>query len=801
MKNKFLFFLLLFPIALFSQEAFIKGKVVDDLNQPISFVNILVFEKEGSVAIAGAVTDDEGNFILTDLKSQSYFIEVSMVGYEKIGKTISTHNSDFQTITLKESIEELNETILGYKNPVIKREPGKLVFTVENTTLSTGDSFNLLRKTPGVLILGNNIKVKNSTPIVYINDKRVYLTANELNSLLKSMDASYIKSIEVITNPSAKYGAEASTVLNINTNKAISIGYKGSVNATWEQATFSKYRFSTSHYYKKNWFNMYANYSYSPRKDFKQDDNYIRFFNSDNISTKSIWESDFEKVTHSNAHQGNILLEALVNDKNTLRFSSNILVSPDKTLNNKVEGEILNAQRELDSLFDTKSNLENDSRNLSFNLEHEIELNDNGAQLTTSANYIIYKNELLQELRSDYYLPTGEDLKTVEFFTDAVQDSEIITGQIDFESSLFEGELKSGLKYSNIDTESSLDFFDIENSNPIFNEDNSDFFIYKESIYAAYISLVKGWEKIELNLGLRGEYTDVKGDSRSLGVINNQEYFNLFPAISLLYQKNEDHLFGLSYRRSIQRPRYQSLNPFSYYITDNIVNNGNPNLVPTLKNQYTISYNWKEKWSFEAYYIHKKDPLKVISFQDNQNSSTQNIDANIISDINFSLDISYASSINSWWYFWAYTSGYYLENEFYALASPQEKYINNTFGFYGQIYNGFTLSKDGTFTSDLNATYISNLISGSFDYNNQFICSVSFRKSLWDNRASINAGIDDIFNTNNIPVTSRYYNQDNNYFAHPESRMVRVGFKYNFGNYKLRNNNNKDKIDEEHRLD
>jgi len=126
--------------------------------------------------------------------------------------------------------------------------------------------------------------------------------------------------------------------------------------------------------------------------------------------------------------------------------------------------------------------------------------------------------------------------------------------------------------------------------------------------------------------------------------------------------------------------------------------------------------------------------------------------------------------------------------------------LNSSFGFYAQVYSNFTLSKDGTLTSDLNATYISNLISGSLDYNNQFICSVSFRKSLWSNRATISAGIDDIFNTYNVPVTSRYYNQDNSYFAMPESRMVRLGFKYNFGNYKLKNQNNQNTIDEENRL-
>ena len=801
MRNLFFLLLLITPFALFSQDASVEGQVLDSKNNSISYVNILIFEKEGDTAIGGTVTDEDGFFIISDLKGQDYYVEFSMVGFLTISKTINSLNSFPQKITLIKNVEELGETIITVKAPHIRREPGKLVFNVENTSISTGDAFNLLKKTPGVLIIGNQIQIKNTSPIIYLNDKRVYLTSSELVGLLKSMDASDIKSIEVITNPSAKYDAEGSSVLNIITSKAISIGYKGSVNATWEQATFSKYLFGTSHFYKNDWLNLYANYSYSPRKEFKHDDNNIRFFNTDNVSTKSIWESDFEKVTHSNAHQGNIILDFTLNDKNSLSFSSTALISPNKTFDNNVEGEIYNAQRQLDSVFTTVSYLENDTSNLSFNLEHKVKIDEEGTSLTTSVNFINYDQAQIQELNTDYKLPTGELTKNVEFFTDAEQDSNIFTGQTDFKNSLGNGIFETGIKYSYINTESSLDFFNIEDDEPIHEEEHSDLFIYTESIYAAYINFSKTFGKWDIDAGLRGEYTDAKGDSKSLGIINNQDYLDVFPSISALFNQNDDNIFGISYRRSVERPRYQSLNPFTYFITDNIANNGNPNLVPSIKNKYMLSYSLKNKWSFEAYYIYKKDPLAVLSFQDNENSTTQNLDANIISDINYSLDILYSSSLYSWWYLWVYTSGYYLENEFLALASPQETYMNDTFGFHIQVYSGFTLSKDGTLTSDVNLMYTSDMIIGSLDLKNQFEFSFSFRKSLWNNRASITIGVDDIFDTNNIPVTSRYFNQDNSYFAKPESRLFRVGFKYNFGNYKLKNNTRSHKTDEEHRLD
>ncbi len=786
---KKLYFLLLFsPLALFSQNAFIKGHVVDSENNPLSFVNILLYEKSGFQAIGGTASDESGLFTIEELDEGEYYIEFMMIGFSTVSKSIKLPDeNNLGRITLIENPEELNEAVITVKNPSIKKEAGKLTFNVENTSLSTGNTLNLLSKTPGVLVIGDNISIKNSTPIIYFNNKRVYLSATELASLLKSYDASDIKSIEVITNPSANYDAETGTVLNIITSKAISIGYKGSVKATYEQAIFAKYNFGTSHFYKNDWLNMYANYSFSPRKEFKQDDSYIKFFNPDD-STKSFWESDFNRTTKSYGHQGNVILDFTLNDKNLLSFSSNVFVSPNKQFSNNVDGEIFNAQKRLDSTFTTISSLENDTSNLSFYLEHEIYFGEKESSLTTSVSYIKYDNMQTQDLSTDYNLPSGEFLNNISFFTDANQDTNIFTALSDYNTSLAEGTFKTGLKYSRIKTESGLDFFNIENNLPTYVEALSDLFIYNESIYAGFINYEKKWDNWTINAGVRGEFTKTEGDSRSLGIVNTQDYFDVFPSAFLLHDINENKSLSISYKRSLERPRYQSLNPFTYFITDNNVNQGNPNLVPSIKNKYMVSYSHNSKWFVDFYYIYKKDKLGLLTFQDNESSTIRNIESNLISDVNYSVDITYSSELFSWWYFGAYTSTYYMENEFYAIESEPDTYTNSTFGFFGQIYNGLTLSKDRSFTSDITLLYVSNLIEGAYDYNNQFNLSFSLRKSFWNKRAIITVGIDDVFDTYNVPVTSKYYNQDLSYFAHLESRLFRLGFKYNFGNIGLREN-------------
>jgi len=786
--------------ALFSQTASLRGTVNDSQNSPISFANITVYDLGNETPLKGTTSDDKGNYFLDSLEEKGYDLRFSFIGYESVRKTFTiSAEENILNITLNQGTEPLDETVVVAKKPTIKKEPGKLIFTVENSSLSTGSTLNLLSKTPGVAVIQNNITIKNTTPVIFINEKRVYLSSSEVASLLSNVDASSIKSIEVITNPSAKYEAEAGTVLNIITSKAISIGYKGSVNGRWEQAVFPKYNLGTSHYYKNNWINFYGSYSISPRKEHKDQEGFIRFFNP-NGGDKSIWKSDFNRITKSQAHQGNMLADIIINDNHALNVSANVLISPDKTFRNTVNTEIFDSQRKLDSIFSTRSALENDTSNLSFGIEHQWSLGNKGVSVETGASYILYNNTQMQDVATQYSLPAGDVLWNNNFFTDSFQETDIFTAQMDVTLPLGEHSLETGVKFSKINTDSGLDFYDGNLENSVLNAELSDSFLYEETIFAGYFNWSKEWIDWQLEAGVRGEYTDVNGDSKSLGLVNTQNYFEVFPSAAIEYTIDEDNSVGISYARRLQRPRYQSLNPFKYFLNENNFNGGNPNLTPAFENKITLNYNYKNTWFIELYYQKFNNALSILTFQDNENNTLRNIDANLISDFQYSLDLVYASSVKSWWYLSVVTSTFYLENEFFSEASNETRSSNDTFGFYGQMYSGLTLSEKASLTADLTAVYLSNLIYGSYDYKNQLNCSISFRKSLWGKRASISAGVDDVFNTWNVPVTSSYYNQDNSYFAMPESRLFRLGFRYYFGNARLRDNNRTTTTDEGNRL-
>ena len=495
-----------------------------------------------------------------------------------------------------------------------------------------------------------------------------------------------------------------------------------------------------------------------------------------------------------------MVLDLTANEQHSFGISATVFVSPNKRFDNQALSLNTNSQRQLDSTFTTASGSTRNTSNIALNATHTFNLADSETQLVTQANYVAYSADRAQDVETNYFSPSGLQLRNNNFNTTGNQDSTIFTGQIDLSIPLTLGALDWGLKTSDIKTSSAQEFFDQTEQGAVLNPSLSDDFQYQENIFAAYFNITRDWEQWSLDLGLRAEQTEVRATSKNLGEVNNQYYFELFPKMSLLYTANQNNSFGLSYSRSIARPNYESLNPFRYFINENNYTDGNPNLVPEIDSKYTFSYTHNNTWFLEAYYWHIKNPLEELRFQNNTTRALQNLETNLIKGYQYSLDVTYAKSVTSWWYLQVVTSGFFIENEFLAQQSAQQTALANTYGFYGQIYSGLVLSEQANITSDVTALYISNLIFGSYTYKNQFNLSASVRKKIWDKKASITIGVDDIFNTNNIPVVSRYANQDNGYFARTESRLFRVGFTYNFGNSKLRDNNREITTKESDRL-
>ncbi|MFD2825071.1 outer membrane beta-barrel protein [Leeuwenhoekiella polynyae] len=800
MKYPILFSIFITPFALFAQSNDVESKVLDDKKKAIGYANVLLLKAADSSFVKGTISEENGSFIFNDIAQGSYIIKASFIGYTDVYSDIfEVQNTvEHPPLILAENPEFLDAVTVTAKRPVIQRKIDRYIYNVENTVVSSGTTFDILKRTPGVIVNQGQLLVKNSPAQVYINDRKVYLTSDELQQLLEGFAGVNVKSVEVITTPPAKYDAEGGAILNIVTSKNLSIGYKGSINASNTVGIKPKYNAGTSQYYKTDWLNAYASYNFNSRFDVKTDEGFVQFYNA-NGSEKATWVDLFRRDTRTISHSLNTILDFTLSKTELLSFSANVLHTPKANSDITGKTETYNPQGQLDSLYTTKSRLENQNDNLLLNLSYEKQLGENGASLSAIANYIDYTNDQTQTVATRYLSPQGNLLNANAFNTIPTQNSKIYTGQLDYTGNLGSWAFEAGGKFSGINSESRQEFFNtagnVRDTDAILN-DNFD---YTEAIYASYFSFAKDWEKWSIKAGLRGEYTDANGNSRTLGIVNTQEYFELFPTIYLINTPSDNHSFGVEYSRRIDRPRFQSLNPYRYFLNENNFQEGNPNIQPAIANKVKLSYSYKNKLSFELYWDRIDNAMSVLPFQDNENLALRSVNTNLNYEQQFSFDVRYSEFVNNWMWMSVYASFFNMENEFAALESNGTNVKQDINGAYLQTLNYFILEEG--LTATITNVLTSNLLVGSYQYDRpQYALNIDIQKTFMNGRLIVNLGSEDVFNTNNIPLTSRYLNQNNSFFAMPESQKIRVGLRYKFGNFKLNDNSRETSVEEETRL-
>ncbi|UNY99754.1 TonB-dependent receptor [Zhouia spongiae] len=778
----------------YAQEFYISGNITAEDHEPLVYANVFLLSSTDSTMVKAVSSDAKGAFVLEKLEKGNYILKSSYVGYKEHFYDLSLDGSKKGiNLVLVKIIEELEGVVVN--RPTIERKADRLTFNVANTSLSNVSSLDIIRQTPGVIVNNGSILVKNTSASVYINDREVYLSGEELSRLLANYSGSNIQSVEVITNPSAKYNAEAGTVINIITSKSISIGYKGSIEGRWTQAVFPKYALGTSHYYKGNTVDAFLNYSYNPGKEYKHDDSYVNWFDGDNPDGS--WESDFKKITHSYAHQVNVILDFKLNKKSHLNLSSHIWYAPNTTLENKMRTRVLDVNKNLDSYFLTNSDINNDKSNMSFTGDYELKIGQNGTKMDLVSEYIYYQNDQDQYLETNYFNPDDSHSNMRSFDFTAKQKNNIFTQGVDFSIPIKEALIETGAKYNSHNSNSYV----IYAGNVVPLNVVDDHFKYKESVYAGYAQYSNDWDKWSLSTGVRGEYTDVEANSIALGEINTRKYFELFPTANVSYSPSENHQYSVMYKRSLERPKYSSLNPYRYYSNENQYISGNPRLTRAIDNKIAFDYTYKGKYIFSLYYQNINNNLSRLIFQDNENRTSLESIYNIEQEFQYSLDFTYYGYITDWWYLYTYMSGFYIENEFTAIQSGHTMQRNHTWGYLGQAYNQLSLSDDGTLNTNFTLYYLSNFISGSYKMKNQFYIDLGVTKTLWDKRADISLNITDLFNTNKMWLRSRYLNQDNGFIARQENRSISLGFKYKFGNFRLSDNNRETRSQEQDRLE
>lgn len=770
-----------------SQIHSVSGKVVDTVNEPVAFANILVLHAQDSIALTGTSSDENGKFIINNIETGTYILKTSFIGFKDDFTPINiSSNTDNIAVVLEESIEQLSAVQLVFQKPTLKREADRLVFKVENTALSQGNLVEVLRSTPSILVLDDTILVKNESPTVYINDRRVHLSSSELIELLQGTSAANIKSVEVITNPSAKYDADSGVVLNILMSKNLITGYNGSVFSNYTQGVFPKSSIGTSHYFKGKKTNFFLNYSYNNRKDDRVDEE--RIFYPDEK-----WNTVLDKNTWSEAHNVGFNFDYNFNKKSNVAISGNAQFLPYFKYLTRSKTNIDSNSSAFDG-FNANSLARDNRHNLGFDLDYNYQFNKK-SKLLFNTHYTNYDYSRKQDVNSDYFLNNGMIIDQTAFNINANQDTNLITSQLNYELSPNDNSsLSLGIKFSNVKTESDILQNDIIAGEEVLNTGNTNSFDYTEDVYAAFLDYSYSKDKLSLNAGLRFEQTNILGIS-SNGTNNKQDYLEFFPTANLGLQISEKVNSYVNYKRSIQRPNYSNLNPFVYYLNDNTIVTGNPNLKPVFSNKFLIGTTINNKFTFEVYYRKSDNNIFEIPLQDNATNIITYTPINIESTEEIGFDFEAYLNMTERWFLYFGTSTYNYKDK--GIISGSSVKLNK-WANYSNLTSNFSFLKDKSLTASLAIIYIGENVQGLQTADTRWDTNFSLAKTVFKEKGSISLSVSDFFNRQDYGRTISFLDQNSRILNDLDTRYIRLGFRYKFGNTKLSTNERAaDEIEEE----
>lgn len=795
-----LLFFALFNYSSFAQGADVSGFVNDIHKQPIAYANVLLLKAQDSTIIKGLTTDDKGYFNIKEVAGDNYVLKVSFIGYEDFYKAFDLKKSiNLGTLILQESSEELDQVNIMVRRPTLKKYADKLVFNVENTAVIEGNIFDVIKSTPGILVLDNSILVKNATPTVYINDKKVHLSGKDLTQLLEGSAASSIKSIEVITNPSAKYEASSGSVINIVMSKNLITGYRGNVSGNFIQGVFPRYNGGMGHFFKNEKIDLYANYTYSQDKINRGQESVVNYLDATN-TVDEIFEDNTIRNTWSKTHNLNFNIDYSLDAKNTLSLSSKILFLPHFKYRINSATNVFDADKNLDYYFDAL-NLSNDKKhNVGFDLDFVHQFDKEGENLSANLHFTNYDYHRKQTVNSNYYANDGMFINSSDYRTNNQQNTEIFTGNVDYALPIDETSvLRFGAKGSHIKTNSDITQYDILNGIETIDLSNTNAYDYDESIFAGYFNYSKEWTNFNINLGLRAEQTQTKGISIADNVENTQNYLEWFPTSNMDYTFSENFTLYHTYKKSIKRPDYQDLNPFQFYLNDVNIVTGNPELQPVIIQRTELGASLlKGLFTVEVFYQNSENNIFELTLQDNANNIITYKPLNLTSTVEYGLDfITYFNVLENW--------SIHIQNSLYNATDKgvinDVKLEKSLWSNYSSVNTNLSLLKDRSLSANLSISHLSNSLNGFRKIGDVLFSNLSVSKSLLNNKATLSLMVTDIFNTQDFVFTSKYLNQNNSTTYDQDSRTIRLGFRYKFGNTNLETNQRTSSQQETERLE
>lgn len=780
--------MLLVQISTFGQKTgSISGKVFDSENKAIEFVNVfLTSVNDSSTIVNGTITDNTGSFVLTNVPFGNYFIQFRFIGFLNHQQTVILDDAnkkiELGAIIMKQDAIALKSVeITAFRNLIQKTDEGIVVNASENLTQIGGTAADLMKNMPGVQVdMEGYLTMRGKTPLIMINGRVSGIGGVDRVTNLEQIPASTIERIEIITNPSAKYDADAeSGIINIVLKSNTNLGTNGA--AALGGGLGARYRLNGSllinHNTRKwnlglpydNWFTTRTRTVNKQRVQYDSDDNHFLSQPREDERTIQTQTARFN-VGYTPNSKNSFKLEGIwlfegQDNYETIVSTTETSLHDFTSRNSRFSNEIRRFHTG-ELLFNYTRNF-NQNRVLTIDASSAIEYNrentDISTQNLTEQNTEI-GNPFMQ--RTHFY----EDANLTNFTVNYAHPVK--------ETGLIETGYKTTLRFINDDYLRSNQ----QNGNFTTDLSHTDIFKFDEQIHALYLQYT-GWTgtqqepKLKYQFGIRPEQVWNTGDNVQSSYNFSNNYFQLYPSASFIYYTPKRNSFKLAYSKRINRPSIGDYSPF-IDITDSLnVWSGNPDIQPEISHSFELTQNQtfkKASLTTSLFYRLTSNSIFPYTTIDSSGVSTTRPE-NFGNSSTYGVEAFFTYNPFNFWKINLDASIYEQRIE------PSAKLQNtpeNLLSGYAKFINNFDVWKNGRF--QITANYTSPIVIPQGIIKEVYFIDLGFQQKILKGQGRLALTATDIFDTQRSESTVSGSNFEYTHYRKVDTRAVMLIFAYTF---------------------
>jgi len=765
----------------------IKGIIRDNsTKQAVEFATIALYKLKDSSLVTGVVAGVKGDFQLSELPFGRYFMKVNFIGYKQlvidsIAIRPNAPEVDLGERKLKSNTEQLGEVEVSSEKSTFQMGIDRKIFNVEKSIVSEGGSANdVLQSIPSVSVdIDGNVSMRGSGNItVLIDGKPSSITGSSRAAILQQIPASSIESIELITNPSAKYDPDGmSGIINIITKKNKLNGFNGSVSVG--AGTGDKYNASANVSYRNSKINVYANYGFRSNNRTGSGSTLRQNFLTD---TTFFLRQNSTQLNKNISHNVKAGADFYLNDKNTIGVAATYNMGTENS--NEAVNFFEADNKDINSGSYSRDILKSDTPiSIDYNLNYRKTFVKPKQEFIFDATYSDGTSDALEKYIERDYTLKYDSKNTTPFRqnTETKTQNSILSAQLDYVQPLknqMKWELGAKTSLRTIGSDFVSEVFDYSNDQFMVDTNLSNNFIFTENIYAAYSTFSGMIKNFGYQLGLRAEEANTISNSVTSNEKVPNNYFNLFPSVHLSQKLKKEQEMQISYSRRINRPNPKSLNPFKDYSDPYNVRFGNPYLKPEYINSYELSYlKYFPKGVITATaYFRQTDGVmqryKIVG----DSTVSYNTFINLDKSQSYGLELIIKTDITKWWNVTFSANGFETKID---GTNAQADLQNENLSYIVKLLSNMRIWKnmDIQFTANYNGPTAT--VQG--EVKSIFTMDLGLKKEIFKN-ASLSLNINDLTNSRKFEIIG---SNDPSFYLEMtrkrESRVATLTFSYRFG--------------------